>query len=164
MVRDAKDELMPTKRRTTLSPERQLDKTLGLIVDYFDVRDIGYLVIGCVMRNVRLFCQHDFVSIRFSNGGGERWMATGFSSKGYPVRGHHMHAQAWLGTSRWNERLGRWDNWPPGTPDAAVKDIGLVKWSGQNVMVKQVLDAWTVDPTAQRAIVESLRAGIVARR
>ncbi len=177
------------RNKTTMPPERQLDRTLGYVLDdppgcRLTGGDEMYdhLLMGIILRPLRLFNAGDLFVFCYDNGQGERWKVTGVSSKGYQVRGYYIQFQSWTGTysygyikrtaphhlAAFNKCKRTWDGEEdpkeyamsslPQLSRPITKNAAVLEASGQPVRFLDVLNAWPVDPAIQRSVVGTLRA------
>lgn len=152
---DLKREILPNRRKTRMSDVDQLDKTLGYVLDCFGMADVDYLYMGVLRESTRLFNRGDFVVLALTNGGGERWPVYSVSSKGYQVYQFYLMFQNWYWPQPYSENVSQ-----------LIPRRADIIYDGPDQMTKfrRVLDDWSVDPTRQRAIVDTLRAAVVERR
>lgn len=164
------------KVKTRLAPVQQLDRTLALALDYFgeqrkylssakDKDLYGHLQMGMMLRPHRLLYPGDLFVFWFSNGGGERWPITAISSKGYKVVDMYLKFRSYFPNGR--QRSHSRKNYRNERMAKTGRISGEATWieqSGQQVKFLDVLGRWSVDPTVQREIVETLRTGSVVCR
>jgi hypothetical protein len=171
------------RQKTYLTATTQLERTLLLAMEQAgdtkglyltprsDEDQYEHLFIGLAIRPTQHLNRGDFVVFYFDNGGGERWRCYSVTSKGHMLDHCYLHFRAWWpGFRRRKKRAGKWHHThsaPNGHEHkkwTTIKPIYIngFEQSGQVIRFLDVFNAWPIDPAAQRAIVETLRATAAA--
>jgi len=124
------------RRKTYLTPERQLDLTLSFVLGawrrggYAPMFNSGWFY-GIIVLHHRLFRKGDIVLVRVSNGQAERQPVWGVSSKGSRVCGLFMQYARYRGLERFDAGPLRFIGLPAhleeGLPDAPAAKMHLLQ-------------------------------------
>lgn len=155
------------RHKTYLTPTQQLTKTLELIVDKVYEDDYFGVLTAVVVRPHRLFRVGDIVGVRLSNGQASRYPVYGVSSKGRKVLEHYLGFRHDVEGRNWNrrpwveERLFKAKRVKIDHGIFVPETCKMPDQSSSLQHIKDVVLAWTTDPTSQRFLVERLRASVV---
>ena len=126
-----------------------------------------HLYMGIILRPTRHFNAGDFVVFWFNNGQAERWPVTAVSSKGHKIIDMYVQFQIWYPGLRQMTRSRKHRAaliMNPERSGPVSKTAAIIERLDQQIKFVEIMDKWSADPTVQREIVETLRAGSVVRR
>ena len=150
------------RQKTYLTPEQQLDRTLGYALDNFPCKH-EHVFMGMMVRNTRFLRAGDFIVFHFDNGGGEHWRSYAVSSKGFRVKNGYVLFNTSYPNCRKLSLRGRHKSFTAENT-TVTKDAIILGRRDQPITFSQIVLEWSVDPTVQRAIVAALRAESVECR